>query len=158
MDIRVVKVDTMNMAGYLLKVDMVDVMNDNPIPKFWGEIMSSDRYGQLQKLKGRCKAEYGVCIMHEGNKSMDYVVAVALEDDTDVPEGLYKCQIPAGEYAVAETTMAGIGQTWAGLDKWTSDNGYHTDRNTSFEFYDERMANPDPDKKTFDIYVPIAKK
>jgi len=86
---------------------------------------------------------------------MDYVIGMALEDGVEVPEDWHRCEIPAGEYAVFETTLPKLGETWGYSIKWMEERGYTIAHGTSFEYYDERMANPDQNQQFFDVYIPI---
>ena len=89
---------------------------------------------------------------------MDYVIGMALEDSTNVPPNWYRCEIPAGDYAVFETTLSNIGKTWSYSIEWMEERGYTIAHGTSFEYYDERMENPDKSLQIFDIYIPIIEK
>ncbi|MCL2854182.1 MAG: effector binding domain-containing protein [Defluviitaleaceae bacterium] len=148
---KIVKVEPMRFAGYPLKVRLG---GENPFPKFWEEVFADGRHERLQQLKGRCKADYGICIMHD-EVNMDYVIAAALEEDAIVPDGLFACEIPGGEYLMVETTIATLGEAWNQITGWLDDNDYKIAHGTSFEFYDERMGQPE---MKFDIYAPIVKK
>ncbi|MCL2169965.1 MAG: effector binding domain-containing protein [Defluviitaleaceae bacterium] len=150
---KVVKIEPMKLAGILLETTMEEVSQTNPIPALWSEIFADGRYDDLSKLKGRCKADYGVCIMHDDNR-MDYIVAAALEEGASVPEKFHQCEIPGGEYLVVETSLEALREAWVKINNWLDTNGYEIAHNTSFEFYDERMKG---ENKTFDIYAPIIK-
>ena len=89
---------------------------------------------------------------------MDYVIGMALEDGVEVPSDWHRCTIPAGDYAVFETTLADAGNTWAGSIEWMEERGYTIAHNVSFEYYDERMGNPEPEQQIFDIYIPIVER
>ena len=158
MEPRIAKIDQeIHCAGYLLKTNMADIGADNPIPGFWGDIFKDGRHTALQALKGRCKADYGICIMLNDD-DMDYVIAAVLEEGTQVPEEMHQCEIPAGDYLVYETLLPNLGQVWSDSFQWMEKNGYTVAHGISFEFYDMRMADPDPNKQFIDIYIPIKSK
>ncbi|MCL2574991.1 MAG: GyrI-like domain-containing protein [Defluviitaleaceae bacterium] len=158
MEPRIAKLDKIECAGYLLKTSMTEVGANNPIPAFWGEIMADGRYQALRNIprtpEAGCFGDYGVCIMLNDD-DMDYVIAMALEDGVDVPSDWHRCTIPAGDYAVFETTLPNLGNTWGYSIEWMEKNGYTIAHYVSFEYYDERMSNPDPTQQTIDIYIPI---
>ena len=97
-------------------------------------------------------------MLDDKGDNMEYVIAAALEEGTMVPEDMTLCEIPAGDYLVYETTLANYGETWDNAIKWMERNAYTIAHGTSFEFYDERMGNPDPNQQLIDVYIPIARK
>jgi predicted transcriptional regulator YdeE len=154
MEPKVVTVDGMRLVGASLKTSMMEMSLSNPIPVFWSLVFTDGRHAKLKKLKGRCKVEYGVCIMGEDDETMNYMIAVAPKKNAKIPSEFRTCEIPAGEYLVVETTIETLGETWMKITQWLDENGYTIAHGTSFEFYDERMKGED---MTFDIYAPIKK-
>ena len=152
LDYQVKTLEAMRIAGYSIKTTMQQVMSNNPLPAFWQEIMNDGRHAKLQALKGRCKADYAVNIMLNEN-DMEYVIGAALEPGETDPQGYVLCDIPAGEYAVCEVTLEGIGKAWADIDEWMGKNGYTWNYSPSFEFYDEKFVA----KNILEVYIPIRK-
>ncbi|MCL2620503.1 MAG: GyrI-like domain-containing protein [Defluviitaleaceae bacterium] len=154
MEPKVVKVEAMRLAGALLKTSLTEMSLSNPIPVFWSLVFTDGRHAKLKKLKGRCKADYGVCIMGEDDETMNYMIAVTPKKNATIPMEFHTCEIPVGEYLVVETTITTLGEAWMKINQWLDENGYTIAHGTSFEFYDERMRGED---MTFDIYAPIVK-
>ena len=52
MEPRIAQIETIKAAGYLLKTNMTEVGENNPIPKFWEEVFADGRHKRLQNLQG----------------------------------------------------------------------------------------------------------
>ena len=86
------------------------------------------------------------------------MVGGAFADDVQIPEDMFVCEIPGGEYLVYEILLPQIGEAFGHAGKWMEENSYTYPHGVSFEYYDERMHNEDPNKQFIDLYIPIVKK
>jgi AraC family transcriptional regulator len=167
MEPKMVKKESVKLAGFALRTRTTDGENNREIPKFWQAYMTD---GRMEKLHGesflKSHAEYGAgfCENPE-NGEMVYVIGVETKDGHSIPDGYHTCTIPTALYAVFTTPPAdesnfvsAIQGTWNYIySEWLPNSGYEFDSNSvDFELYDERcMAKTD---KVIDIYIPIIKK
>jgi predicted transcriptional regulator YdeE len=142
----------MRFAGYTIKTTMEEVVTSNPIPAFWQDVYTSNKASSLKALQGRCKAMYGVCNMLNEN-DMEYMIGVALEDDTNPTEKEQLITLPAGQYVVFDTTLDELHNTYESSYKWLDENNYSIPHGLSFEFYGEDFD----ETKTLSLYIPIVK-
>jgi predicted transcriptional regulator YdeE len=150
---RILQLEPMRIAGYAMQVSMSEVSADNPIPKFWGEVMQDGRFEKLMTLGSDCPGSYGVSVMHN-DEDMDYIIGAALPVGADAPEGYYIANVPAGEYLEVETLLADLLETYGKLNELMSEIGYTWGHNTSFEFYDKDHDST----QLLKLYIPITKK
>jgi AraC family transcriptional regulator len=89
---------------------------------------------------------------------MDYMACSAVEKVAELPAGMSRWDIPANTYAVFETTMATIGETFGYLfDTWLRTSGYQQVAAPYFECYGATFEPGDPTSK-LSIYIPVVKK
>lgn len=91
------------------------------------------------------------------DNDVEYVIAKGIKDGMEAGEGFYKAEIPAGEYLVFEVLVNQIGDAYGASAAWMQENGYKWPHGVSFELYDSRMRNPEPNQRFLDVYIPIAK-
>jgi len=104
----------------------------------WGRFEAeSGRIGPLAVAQ----CAYGVYWMVDP-ELCDIVAGMAVAADAEVPEGLVKREVPAADYAVFETDMAGISATWAAIyGQWFAAAGYlPVDGAPCFEEFTEGSA------------------
>jgi AraC family transcriptional regulator len=167
MEPKMVKKESVKLAGFALKTTTKDGENYREIPKFWQEYLAD---GRCEKLHGESflenHAEYGACFpINMETGEIVYVIGVEVKEDRDVPDGYHACTIPEALYAVFTTPSAdesnfasSIQGTWNNIySEWFPNSGYEFDSNgVDFELYDERcMAKTG---KVIDIYIPVVKK
>ena len=153
MESKVVKIEAMRFAGYLLQTKMDEVMKDNPLPRFWGALSADGRFEKLMQLESDCPASYGATLMHN-EQDMDYTVSRALPAGADAPEGLHVVDMPAGEYIEVKTTLENLHAAFGFINNWMEENGYTWAHGGSFEMYPEDYMQT----KILNLYAPIAKK
>ena len=101
---------------------------------------------------------YGLMEMDEAQNRLIYMAGLAASDATNVPAGMTSWQVPATTYAVFETTLPAIGDTFVYIfDTWLPTAGYRQVAGPHFERYGERFDPGDP-ASTLEIYVPVEKK
>jgi AraC family transcriptional regulator len=76
----------------------------------------------------------------------------------DLPAAMTSWDIPANTYAVFETTLSTIGETFGHIyNAWLPNSGYQHAVAPHFERYGKTF-NPDDPNSTFEIYIPVEKK
>lgn len=89
--------------------------------------------------------------------AMDYTAGVSVTGAADVPAGMTRWDVPENTYAVFETTLATIPQTFEHIfAEWLPGSGYRQKDDVYFERYGETFS-PD-DKPVLSIYIPVEKK
>ncbi len=102
------------------------------------------------------KGYYGVTYAIGEGESFYYLAGMAVADDTDVPEGLFVHSVPEAEFAVFETDMTGIGETWGRIfGVWLPGSAYEHDRATPC--FEEYPPETDESPRVL-IYVPVVSK
>lgn len=86
-----------------------------------------------------------------------YVAGMAVPEGTEIPEGFTSVTVPLADYAVFETDMAGIGNTWMKIfTAWLPESGYvHPEGSMSYEEYPPESETDESSK--VHIYVPVVK-
>jgi len=169
MEPRIVKKPAFKVVGFELKTTNIGGVNYKEIPKFW------DRYfteGWEKILYEQVKPENGTVLglcftgsMEEGNFS--YVIGVEVVDFKNIPEKMFKGEVPEATYAVFTSPPAdsegnflkAIQGTWDYIfASWFPESGYEFDYKSlvDFELYDERAQGEY--ELQADMYVPVVKK
>jgi predicted transcriptional regulator YdeE len=69
-------------------------------------------------------------------QGVDVLAGMAVTGVTESPAGLVMKRVPAGRYAVIETTVANISQTWNELnERWLPQSAYERCDSPDFEYY-----------------------
>ncbi|MBU5438695.1 AraC family transcriptional regulator [Tissierella sp. MSJ-40] len=165
---KIIEKDSFKIAGYGFKTTMKNSKHTRDIPVFWNECGIEGCEAKLYKLLNPPKhGEYGICV----NVDMEtdeyfYVFGVEVLNFNNIPEDMYRLEVPAATYAVFTTPpvedndfVSSIQGTWKYiLEEWFPNSDYKIDdTNLDFEFYDERCHPWEYDKVVMDIYVPIIK-
>jgi AraC family transcriptional regulator len=167
MEPKMVKKESVRMAGFAFKTRTRDRENIKEIPKFWQAYMTD---GRMEKLHGesflKSHVEYGVCFVEDPeNGEFVYVIGVEVKEGHNIPGGYHTCTVPEALYAVFTTPPAdesnfipSIQGTWNYIySDWFPNSGYEFDGNgVDFELYDERCMTGTG--KIIDIYIPVVKK
>jgi AraC family transcriptional regulator len=94
---------------------------------------------------------------HENNE-LDYMAGESVLRVDELPEGMSRWDVPANTYAVFETTLPTIGQTFDHIyNRWLPTSGYTQAPAPYFERYGEEF-DPDVPDSTLSIYIPVQKK
>jgi len=167
MEPKMVKKESVKLAGFALKTSTKDGENYKAIPKFWQDYISD---GRCKKLHGESflngHAEYGACFpVISDNGGLVYVIGVEVKEGHDVPDGYHVCTIPEALYAVFSSPPAdeanfssSIQRTWKYIySEWLPGSGYEFDNSkVDYELYDERCMGETG--KVCDIYIPVVKR
>jgi len=87
---------------------------------------------------------------------LDYMAGNAVAQVVDLPADMTRWDVPANTYAVFETTLATISDTFDYIyGAWLPTSGYQQVTGPYFERYGETFS---PDNPTLAIYIPVAKK
>jgi predicted transcriptional regulator YdeE len=75
-----------------------------------------------------------------------YLAGVEVDQETEVPEGMFSYEIPAGKYVgiTHKGPISKINKTFQILINWLSSNNYEQHEIVCFEVYDERFKGEDP--------------
>lgn len=99
---------------------------------------------------------YGVIYEYdEGGDDFTYVAGVHVEDTDDIAPELTVVEVPAGPYAVFETSASDISELMGQLGgDWALEGDYEHVMGPMFERYDSRYDSVSRDG-TFEFYVPV---
>lgn len=99
---------------------------------------------------------YGVMDHYDAETGQfEYMAGCAVEQVNALPEGMNRWDVPANTYAVFETTLPSLGQTWDAIhNRWLPSSGYRQAAAPYFERYSETFSPDDP-ASTLSIYIPI---
>ncbi len=126
------------------------------IPNLWQQF--GPRIDQVPHL-AEPHVSYG--LMDHFNQEMsalDYMAGVAVAPASDLPAGMTRWDVPANTYAVFETTIPTIGETFDSIySTWLPTSGYQQAAGPYFERYGETF-NPDDSTSKLSIYIPVEKK
>ena len=101
---------------------------------------------------------YGLMLMDHDLGKLDYMAGEEVTQVGDLPAGMTSWDIPANIYAVFETTLTTIGDTFGYIyDTWLLTSGYQHAPAPYFERYSETF-NPDDPESKIEIYIPVEKK
>ena len=123
------------------------------IPELWPQFGS--RMGEIQHV-AEPGVSYGLMrnFDHEAGK-FDYMAGMAVENVVQVPAGMVRWDVPANIYAVFETTLPDIFQTFDHIyQTWLPTSGYQQAAGPEFERYGESF-NPEDPASRFSIYIPV---
>ena len=167
MEPKMIKKETIKLAGFALKTVMKGGESKKAIPQFWTDYLSD---GRMEKLHGesflKSHAEYGACFPENPeNGEFVYVIGVEVKEGHVIPDGYHACSLPEALYAVFSTPPCDeanfsptIQGTWEYImSEWFPNSGYEFDGNgVDFEIYDERCKGKTG--KVCDIYIPVVKR
>lgn len=87
---------------------------------------------------------------------LDYMAGCEVTQAEALPVGLTRWQVPTNTYAVFETTLAKIGETFDAIySNWLPTSGYQQAPGPYFERYGETFNPDDPTTAKLDIYIPV---
>lgn len=126
------------------------------IPALWGQF--GPRMGEVPQL-AEPGASYGLMDNFDQELSeLDYMAGESVIQTGDLPAGMTRWEVPANTYAVFETTIPTIGETYGHIyNTWLPSSGYQHAAGPYFERYGETFEPDDP-TSTLAIYIPVAKK
>ncbi len=155
MEPKIVSKDSFKAAG----LAYIGKNENGEIPQMWGAFNArSADFAQVNINSNDC---YGLCFAHPQNAQegeFEYVAAVEVDNDQNLPEGAVYREVPAYRYAVFthKGKLDTLGETYQYIyETWLPQSGYeiHPDK-YDMEVYDERFI-PDSDDSALDIYVAI---
>jgi AraC family transcriptional regulator len=126
------------------------------IPDLWGKF--GPRMDEVQHV-AEPNVSYGLMDHFDQTLGrLDYMAGVAVVQAADLPTGMTQWDVPANTYAVFETTLPAIGETFGHIyNTWLSTSGYQQLAAPYFERYGETFDPSDP-ASTLSIYIPVVKK
>jgi AraC family transcriptional regulator len=111
-----------------------------------GEIVSRAEPGVTYGLIGNYDPQTGM---------IDYVAAVAVGSTAGQPADMVHWHVPAHHYAVFDTTLPAIGETFHQINSvWLPTSGYQRTPALEFECYGATW-NPADIHSPFQIYIPV---
>lgn len=126
-------------------------MGPQEIPAHWEKFLP--HFDALAEAAGSMEA-YGICANYDpATGEFDYLAA-ARASDGPVPDGLEVWDVPASRYAVFETTMATLPQTFEAANAWMQSTGTARGAGMEFERYPEDFTGKPEDK--LHVLFPIA--
>jgi AraC family transcriptional regulator len=122
------------------------------IPQLWDKFVP--RIDEIQH-GAEPHVSYGLMESFDQMSRLDYMAGVSVETVDGLPEGMAQWNVPANTYAVFETTLSTIGDTFGYIyNTWLPTSGYRPAVGAYFERYGETFS---PENPSLSIYIPIAK-
>ena len=125
------------------------------IPPLW-DIFFKQYHEKTRNLR-KSNASYGVMRNYDlQTKEFDYLAGFEVDPDTEVPEGMVKCNIPKQTYVAIACTVPTIMKAVEFFQKqWVPNQGYQPAEGPEFEYYPEDYTNVETD--TMYMCYPIKK-
>ncbi|MDZ4721983.1 MAG: GyrI-like domain-containing protein [Roseiflexaceae bacterium] len=121
------------------------------IPKLWDQLVP-----RIDEIEYAIEpmVSYGLMDHFDmANNTLDYMAGNPVEKVVELPAGMSRWDVPASTYAVFETTLPTIGQTFDYIfSTWLPTSGYKQAAATYFERYGEDFSPANP---TLAIYIPV---
>ncbi len=125
------------------------------IPALWDQL--NPRFHEFKNQADNCA--YGVCTATGQDGEIEYVAGIAVTNAAHVPAGMVVRQIPEAQYAVFETKLKNLHQTYTyAYQTWLPQSGYAWGQSPDFELYDETFDPAHPQESTLYVYIPIKQK
>ena len=122
------------------------------IPQLWDKF--DPRIDEIQHLS-EPHVSYGLMESFDQMSRLDYKAGVSVETADVLPEGMSRWNVPANTYAVFETTLPTIGDTFGYIyNTWLPASGYRQAAGPYFERYGDTFS---PDNPSLSIYIPVVK-
>lgn len=123
------------------------------IPQLWEQFVP--HMDEIQHV-AEPGVSYGLMAHDQTMSKLDYMAGNPVTKVDDLPAGMSRWDVPANTYAVFETTLATIGETFGYIyNTWLPSSGYQLVDSPYFERYGEDFG---PDHSTLSIYIPVEKK
>lgn len=123
------------------------------IPQLWDKFVP--RMDEIAHV-AEPHVSYGL-MQHDGSMTqLDYMAGSSVTQADEVPAGMVRWDVPANTYAVFETNIATIGETFGYIyNTWLPTAAYQPVAAPYFERYGEKFS---PDNPVLAIYIPVQKK
>lgn len=125
----------------------------NQIPPLWQAM-----FERMDTLTYRCYPNRMLGLMDHYDpvaKSFDYLAAVEVGEDANVPEGMLCWPIQGGTYAVFEAHLAELGRLFEYIyQHWLPASDYLRATGPEFESYDQHFDPADP-SAVLQVYIPL---
>jgi len=134
---------------------LIHTMGKSPeIPQLWDQFVP--RIGETRH-GAESGASYGLMDHFDrAAGTMDYMAGNPVERVGELPAGMNRWDVPANTYAVFETTLPKISETFDTIfSTWLPTSNYQQTAGPYFERYGEDFS---PDDPRVSIYIPVAKK
>jgi predicted transcriptional regulator YdeE len=142
-----------------------NVKNKHEIPALWDKfipMMNSLPYCSPCPAFGICECiQDSCCTQAQSCEEMDFNYTAGVEKSAfleEIPEGLSVVKVPAKSYAVFQTSLTKIADTYSYIyGTWVQNSGYELDGHADFEFYGRDFDHTNPESPLY-IYIPIKEK
>ena len=126
------------------------------IPQLWQQF--GLRMGEVQYVV-EPRVSYGLMDHFDQELGrLDYMAGAAVSQAVDLPAGMTRWNVPENTYAVFETVLPKIGETFDYIyNTWLPTSGYQHAATPYFERYGETFDPDDPTSK-LSIYIPVEKR
>ena len=156
MEPKFVEKEAFNVMGFCLRGDPMSEEEHMDHEGAWREFMK--RYEEV-KTFSTDGAYYGAYFGVEGEEGMmDLIAGMAVSNVEKAPEGLVIREVPKAYYAIFESKLKTIAQTYHHIfQEWLPKSSYESDDVTkpNFEFYPPDFS---PESSSLFIHVPIKTK
>ena len=123
------------------------------IPALWDRFVP--RMGEIQD-QTESHVSYGLMgHFDQAAGTLDYMAGNCVTQANQLPPGMTHWDVPANTYAVLETTLSAIGETFGYLSNtWLPSSGYQQVDAPCFERYGAAFS---PENPVVEIYLPVKK-
>lgn len=146
---RIVKLPSFQVVG----MKYHGTIEDNTIPQLW-----RDFHPRIPEIKGILKPQHAYGIGHNFDHAagvFDYLAAYEVESLENIPAGMEGWHIPEKTYAVFESTLPGLSDTFRHIYQiWMPESGYRRAEGPEFELYGPSFQ-PEGAASRLEIYIPI---
>jgi AraC family transcriptional regulator len=124
------------------------------IPQLWDQLVP--RMGEIRNVS-EPHVSYGLMANFDQQAGvLDYMAGNPVESVGELPAGMSRWDVPANTYAVFETSLPKISETFDYIyATWLPTSGYQQAAGPYFERYGETFS---PDNPNLSIYIPVVKK
>ena len=88
---------------------------------------------------------------------MTYLACAPVTEETPVPEGMVRLEVPGGQFAMLTHVgfLTGLRDSYSRLFQWIGEQGLAPDGRPGYELYDQRFNPSSPDNE-IDLYIPVS--
>jgi predicted transcriptional regulator YdeE len=123
------------------------------IPKLWDDFLR-----RMNEIAYRAESDVSLGVMGHWDQQLnqfDYQAGVVVNDARSVPSGMVRWEIPGGEYAVFDATLATIGDVFESVPTALYERGYEQIDGPTVERYGPDFAQP---QQPLQVWVPVQRR
>lgn len=150
--VSIVKRESFRVLGVQARIEPMST----DFAKLWAD-MYMPRHETIQTMSGS-QESYGLYFGTDEKGKVDFLAGMPVVEADPVPEGLVVREIAEADYAVFETPMSGIAETWKGIyENWLANSTEFAEdeSGTSFEVFPPGVHEG---LSSVSIFIPVKRK